>query len=689
MANVRIKDLPADGAPKQTDLIPIDLGSTRHATVKAVVESGRPNASKAEAEAGVDASKSMSPLTTKQAIDAQVGAAYVPKTVKVNAGSGMTGGGALSGDVTVGLTVENVDRLTKVDGIESGATKNQTDAYLLDRANHTGTQGINTVTGLQAALDGKATSAQGTKADTALQAPGGAAGQFLAKNSAADNDVTWISNEAATAVSYAPQTLTPEQQAQARVNIDISASNTPYTPAFGYVRSVGDWMRTFRLLTDWSPAESPSDWSAVWQQALDDMSEIGEGGTLYIPHGVYNINSGGVLQLKGVTTHASTNIVNIVGAGTGQTVMRVGSGATGLHLIGDNTLGARAYVRFQGINFTAQSANTGIGMRAERGNYAQFVDLKFVNLDVGAETENFLNARFQHCQFEYGNYGARLLPKVDAELGGVNTTTFTFDDCTFHGANEWGLTTDQAGMIRVRGGNFDGNGRFGTGNVRGGIRMQRPGRASAKGLVAESIYFESNADYDIRLEHGNYDCTHTVRDCDFHRNNMDHHAINNIFAGRYSGGTGYGELVLDGNSHVGYPSYVPDSSRKYVNLQSPNFTVRDMGNNNYQSSLEAPTSFGKMGDFAGCFFAGTSASPSALRPINIASIEKTGTGRYTATLYKSLPTTDTSAVLAEVDVNGSGVGWGLPSSANTIDIYTNDLDGVAKDFSRVVFRVYT
>lgn len=155
MANIRIKDLPADGTPKQTDLIPIDLGSTRHATVKAVVESGRPNASKAEAEAGVEPQKAMTPLTTKQAIDAQVGATYVPKTVKVNAGSGMTGGGELSGDITVGLTVENVDRLTKVDGIEVGATKNETDAHLLARANHTGVQAISTVSGLQGALDGK------------------------------------------------------------------------------------------------------------------------------------------------------------------------------------------------------------------------------------------------------------------------------------------------------------------------------------------------------------------------------------------------------------------------------------------------------------------------------------------------------------------------------------------------------
>lgn len=44
---------------------------------------------------------------------------------------------------------------TKLDGVATGATANQSDVYLLDRTNHTGAQAISTVTGLQAALDGK------------------------------------------------------------------------------------------------------------------------------------------------------------------------------------------------------------------------------------------------------------------------------------------------------------------------------------------------------------------------------------------------------------------------------------------------------------------------------------------------------------------------------------------------------
>lgn len=47
---------------------------------------------------------------------------------------------------------------TKLAGIATGATANDTDANLKNRANHTGTQAISTVTNLQTTLDGKAAS---------------------------------------------------------------------------------------------------------------------------------------------------------------------------------------------------------------------------------------------------------------------------------------------------------------------------------------------------------------------------------------------------------------------------------------------------------------------------------------------------------------------------------------------------
>lgn len=51
---------------------------------------------------------------------------------------------------------------TKLDGIQAGATANQTDAYLLSRANHTGTQAFSTITQATNRLLGRTTAGSGT-----------------------------------------------------------------------------------------------------------------------------------------------------------------------------------------------------------------------------------------------------------------------------------------------------------------------------------------------------------------------------------------------------------------------------------------------------------------------------------------------------------------------------------------------
>lgn len=57
----------------------------------------------------------------------------------------------------LGLSAENYTTAekSKLAGIATGATANDTDANLRNRANHTGTQAIGTISGLQTALDNK------------------------------------------------------------------------------------------------------------------------------------------------------------------------------------------------------------------------------------------------------------------------------------------------------------------------------------------------------------------------------------------------------------------------------------------------------------------------------------------------------------------------------------------------------
>jgi hypothetical protein len=128
----------------------------------------------------------------------------------ISAGTGLTGGGNLSADRTLALNAASVASLAKADSAVQPA------------------RAINAGTGLSGGGDlsadrslslSAATQASLAKADSAIQAPGGTAGQILAKASSDPNDVGWVNIEGATAVSYGPQSLTLAQQGQARANI--------------------------------------------------------------------------------------------------------------------------------------------------------------------------------------------------------------------------------------------------------------------------------------------------------------------------------------------------------------------------------------------------------------------------------------------------------------------------------------
>lgn len=77
MADIRINQLPVGGGLVATDVLAVDSalsgGSTRKGTIEEAVAVGRPLASQAEAEAGTNPSKAMTPLTVKQSVAFEVG----------------------------------------------------------------------------------------------------------------------------------------------------------------------------------------------------------------------------------------------------------------------------------------------------------------------------------------------------------------------------------------------------------------------------------------------------------------------------------------------------------------------------------------------------------------------------------------------------------------------------------------
>lgn len=121
---------------------------------------------------------------------------------------------------------------TKLDGIATGATKNDTDANLKNRANHTGTQAISTVSGLQSALDGK--EAAFTKNTAFNKNFGTVAGTVTEGNDARlSNAREWTASEVSQAEAETGTATTARKWTALRVRQAIAAWWNTVGTAFG------------------------------------------------------------------------------------------------------------------------------------------------------------------------------------------------------------------------------------------------------------------------------------------------------------------------------------------------------------------------------------------------------------------------------------------------------------------------
>lgn len=188
MANeiIRPAALPVRTNPVPSEVVPSDNNTTVAGVTWADgVNAAVPPANQPESEAGLINTKRMTPLTTKQAIDAQVPPKISSAISGLNLGS---------------------------------ASQSQTSDFA------TAAQGALADTAVQPAdLADVATSGDyedlSNKPTARLIPAGGLTSQSLVKSSDSDYDTEWVTSAAATAVSYAPQALNSEQKGQARANI--------------------------------------------------------------------------------------------------------------------------------------------------------------------------------------------------------------------------------------------------------------------------------------------------------------------------------------------------------------------------------------------------------------------------------------------------------------------------------------
>lgn len=231
MADIRINDLPLESSPSASEFLAIDGASTRKSDIQTVVNVAAPVASQAQAEGGVENNARMTPLTTKQAIDFN----SVPLSRTVTAGSGLTGGGSLSSNISLALSSSSLSSL----GLANTAVQPSRQVIAGTGLSGGGSLSADVTLNLSAATQTSLGLANTAIQDgsNALLPNGGTTGQVLVKNSNTNRDTVWATVAAATAVSYSPQSLTTSQQNQVASNLGdrerLRANRTYYVRTDG------------------------------------------------------------------------------------------------------------------------------------------------------------------------------------------------------------------------------------------------------------------------------------------------------------------------------------------------------------------------------------------------------------------------------------------------------------------------
>lgn len=288
---------------------------------------------------------------------------------QITAHFGATGTAHGNATTSVAGFMSSTDK-TKLDGVQANATANAGDATLLSRNNHTGTQAISTITGLQSALDAKLDDSQATTFGLSLL---GAADAAAAKTTlgAANSTHSHTLSEISDLVSVSETWMRNKIR---NSNFAISKRTLPITNASGYTMDgwiLQKWTTGAQFTVD-SPTDLqlPGRFSGKCMSVVCTTADATVGSDDLVSIDQY-IESNAIGDLIGqpvsVRFHAKSNV-----AGTYSATLRAINGAMVYSWINTFTLAADTWTD---VSFTTSIPNS---------TYVnQFVETKGLIFSIG------------------------------------------------------------------------------------------------------------------------------------------------------------------------------------------------------------------------------------------------------------------------------------------------------------------
>lgn len=727
MANeiIRPTQLPARADPVASEVVPSDNGATvGGVTWVDGVNAAVPPASQPESEAGVINTKRMTPLTTKQAIDAQV-----PPLI-----SGAIGGLGLDT-----MSQESANDYTKTAGLASVALSN-------DYADLSNRPTLGTAAATDAAA--YATAAQGALADTAVQPSrtvstgagltgGGtlATDQTIALNSASIASLAKADTSVQTVNGNSPDgagnvvvdaEFTQEQDSRATAILATFAPTVEWVRTAGHA-SAGDGGGALyrRVLSQPSHAGKFQSADGAWweidmrngvnvlqfgakgdgtgndapfiQNSIDAMSTVG--GDVIIPRGVYLLASGISVVQKTSDWH-DTKRVNLLGAGSGLTRLRYTGPVIAAPVVDwstdasgdvDGTYG-NSWARIGGFLIEGNNAAY-TGLRILAKSWFEADDIRI----LGAVERNFMFiSTVSWSGRSLRSYGSKV--GMSFSLGGDPLSysipnNITLLDATIGNATEWGVHARNSGPINFVGGSLEGNGTHGVDGSGGAYFITNDAGIGVEGAAFNfyGTYFEGNrggADVYMSQQSATFPRVGNFHGVNFNRVHAIGYTNNNVRVELLGSARARANLYGCGFSYGG--DYSPSAVRRCLDITGDvsQGAIHYDGATTFRSSVDGPNNLdGPWNAPQAMVFASLRCNPDGtpLRRRNILSVSKTAVGRYTVQFKYPARSGNPQAISSIV--GGFGMASIVGESASSVSIATKDHNGVDVDaaFNLAVF----
>lgn len=426
-----------------------------------------------------------------------------------------------------------------------------------------------------------------------------------------------------------------------------------------------------------------ADDTAAFNAALADLVN-GGGGTFYMPHGNYKINSKILIDITN-TKPSEGKGISIRGDNMNTTVVTNAGVDFAFEIINTEMSSEGLNSYFHAENFMIQGAHAsakGIKMMGFSQSALENVVLK--GLEKGILAHDMVTMILNGCRF-FGNlYGF----DAPGQINLSSPNAITFSNCVFYGNGVYAAYIAEGCNVNFFGGTIETTGfRSDITGLRWGVKLSGFGRYGAGGALFSGVYFEGNENVaDVWIEHKDYAATYTFVGCSFNKFEDPRNSEHNIRVDTNSNLnlSVAAKLNVYGCGFRAFGNYTPSSAKKVIRVYGDTKVVFEQSGNFYLFQEELPENPSNR-IYAHGRIINLSSSPAIYRAFNVSHVTRNGVGDYTINFVFPSVAKDKTTVISTDMLGFSQV---VEESITSIRVKTYNTTGAPADPGQLSFQSF-